>query len=128
MADVGWIHDLVSAWSAHDGARVASFLTEDASWEDVGSGLRFDPAQFAEAFSTTLPALSADSRFEVEGAVCDDATFAFQWRWFGTHNETARSFSVRAATVGRLRDGRVAAACDYWNPAQLAQQIGGAAH
>jgi ketosteroid isomerase-like protein len=124
VADAGWIHEMVSAWSAHDGAKVASFLTADAIWEDVGSGLRFDPAQFAEAFSVTLPAMSSDSQFEVESAVCDDAGFALRWRWFGTHNETGRSFSVRAATVGRLRDGLIVAAFDYWNLAQLAQQIG----
>jgi ketosteroid isomerase-like protein len=127
VADAAWIYEMVSAWSAHDGAKVASFLTEDAIWEDVGSRLRFDPAQFAEAFSTTLPAMSSDSQFEVVSAVCDDVGFALQWRWFGTHNETARTFSVRAATVGRLRDGRIAAAFDYWNPAQLADQISGGA-
>jgi len=114
---------MVAAWSAQDGARAASFMTDDGAWNDVTSRLHFDPAQFAEAFSSTLPALSSDSQFEVESAVCDDSTFGFQWRWFGTHNATGRSFSIRAATMGQLRDGRIVAAFDYWNPAHLAEQV-----
>jgi len=114
---------MVRAWNSADGTRAASFLTEDGWWEDVTSRLRWDPVEFAEAFSVTLPALSSDAHFEVESAVCDENGFAFQWRWHGTHNATGRTFSIRAASVGRLRDGRVEAAFDYWNPAHLAEQI-----
>ena len=123
MADVAWIYEMVGAWNACDGTKAASYLTADGHWEDVTSRLAWSPDEFAEAFSVKLPALASDAQFEVESAVCDGVGFAMQWRWYGTHNATGRSFSIRAASVGRLRDGRVEAAFDYWNPAHLAEQI-----
>ena len=120
MADTGWISEMVAAWNAKDGERTASFFEPQGCYEDVAKGFRLEGREaIAWMFSEGVPAVSADCKFEVENAVCDDRAYAFQWRWTGTHNETGRVFDIRGAAMGQLRDGLIAHNVDYWDPSQL---------
>jgi len=127
MADIGWIQEMVAVWNSHDGTKAAEYLAEDGCWQDVTpTGWRsLDRAAFADAWSVELPAMSADAHIEVERAVSDDNVFAFEWRWSGTHNATGKNYEIHAASVGQRRNGLIVAATDYWNPAHLAEQLGG---
>ncbi len=127
MADVEWINEMVAAWNAHDGETAASFLAPDGLWDDVTFGFYHEGrGPIVEMWSVNTPAFSSDFRFDVESAVCDDSGYAFQWRWTGTHDESGRTYDVRGASIGRLRDGLIVHHFDYWNPAHLTDQIGAA--
>jgi len=120
MGDVGWISEMVATWNARDGERAASFFAPDARYEDVALRFCLEGRQaISWLFSEGVPATSADGKYEVENAICDDSTYAFQWRWVGTHNETGNAFDVRGAAMGQLRDGLIVHNFDYWTPSQL---------
>lgn len=132
MADNSWIGEYLDAWSAHDGAAVASFMADDVVFEEVTFGeVCHGPAEvqaFADGVADTF---SSDYRFVLDSGYSTDSWFAAEWTISGTHDGTSpelpptgRRFSLRGASVGTLRDGKIAVNHDYWNMADFLAQVG----
>jgi SnoaL-like polyketide cyclase len=59
-----------------------------------------------------------------------DTGYVLEWVMKGTHDRSSRRlqatglpFSVRGVSVGELKDGRIVRNTDYWNVAELLNQI-----
>jgi uncharacterized protein (TIGR02246 family) len=124
MKSAGWLEEMVEAWNARDGARYSGFFADDGVYEDVSAGLQWEGRErIAEQISMEVPGFSADARVEITHAVGDETGYAFEWRWTGTSNESHRPYEIQGASVGLLREGLIVRHRDYFNFAQLLEQI-----
>jgi uncharacterized protein (TIGR02246 family) len=103
------IRDYFAAWSGRDAEAVAAFVTDDVEFEDVTAGHtshgRHQFRRFVEICYRRVPEASYDV---VDSRVLGD-TYWVEW--------VMQPMGVRGASVGTLRDGRIAANRDYWNGA-----------
>ena len=122
----------LDAWNAHDAAAVASYMAEDAVYEDVALGrLLHGPSEIA-SFVEEATRSSSDFRFEHVSLLTAGNDFANEWIMLGTNDRevggvpaTGRSFRVRGASVGKIdQNGRIVENRDYYNLAELLTQLG----
>jgi len=122
----------LAAWNQHDPARVASYMADDAVYEDVALGrLLRGPAEVA-SFVEEATRSSSDFRFEDVSLFATGNDYANEWIMVGTNDRdlpglpaTGRTFRVRGASIGRGNmDGKIAANRDYYNLAELLTQLG----
>ena len=122
----------LDAWNAHDSAAVASYMADDAVYEDVALGrLLHGPAEIA-SFVDEATATSSDFRFEVVSLFAAGNDYANEWIMLGTNDRgrpgvpaTGRSFHVRGASIGKLdAQGRIVENRDYYNLMELLAQLG----
>ena len=107
MSDL--ITDYFAAWNGTDADAVAAFVTEDVEFEDVTAGHRCSGRhqfrRFVEICNERVP----DARYEVVDSRLLGDAYWVEW--------VMQPMGVRGASVGSLRDGRIAANRDYWNGA-----------
>jgi steroid delta-isomerase-like uncharacterized protein len=122
----------LAAWNSHRGTEVAEFMTDDVDFEDVTMGEHLSGkqavAEFAQAFDETF---SSDYVFTLVNAFSTDAEIGAEWTVSGTHDRsgaelpaTGKPFTIRGATIARLRDGKIAYNRDYWDMAGFLGQVG----
>jgi steroid delta-isomerase-like uncharacterized protein len=117
----------LAAWNTHDGAQVASFMTDDVDFEDVTMARSFHSPKEIEAFAVEFEeTFSSDFRFALVSEQATDTTLAAEWTVSGTHDRgspelpaTGKPFTIRGATIARLRDGKIAYNRDYWDGAKF---------
>lgn len=118
------------AMASQDFETVWLFYADDIVYEDAALGHRYEGLAATKEFYTSyMSALSVVNR--IETLVTTDSAFAIGWRMSGKHladlpdlPATGKSFSVRGATIGTIRDGKIATNVDYWNVAELMAQLG----
>jgi steroid delta-isomerase-like uncharacterized protein len=130
----GWPQQYMDAWSSHDGAKVASFMTEDVVYTDLALDERFEgPDAVREFVNDVTESLSTDYGFTLGQVVVTDDSYAFEWTMFGTNNQadekrglpsTGKRFEIPGVSIGRLRDGKIAENHDYWNLVAYLTQVG----
>ena len=125
--------DSFAAWNSHDVDRIASFYTEDCVHEDVAVGAVIHGVQELKKTLSGLFIWSPDVRLDLAACFGAGNDAASEWTMSGTHRGTApevsvpatgKHFSVKGASVYRLRDGMISRDCDYWNLASFLQQVG----
>ena len=131
-ADRPFLDSYLAAWNAHDSAAVARHMADDAIYEDVALGrVLHGPSEIA-SFVEEATRSSSDFRFESVSLFTVGNDYANEWVMLGTNDRerpgapaTGHSFRVRGASIGRLdTSGRIVENRDYYNPAELAKQLG----
>jgi steroid delta-isomerase-like uncharacterized protein len=104
-----WIEGYFEAWSGRDVEKVVAYMTEDVEFEDVGAGHRShgkdEVRRFVEACHRRVP----DATYSVVQSRADTDTYWVEWVMH------ARGVDVRGASVGLLRDAKIAFNHDYWS-------------
>jgi hypothetical protein len=74
---------------------------------------------------------STDYHFEWGQFIADEESFAVEWVMSGVNDRanerfpaTGMQFQIRDASVGRLRNGKIAENKSYWNLADYLVQVG----
>ena len=106
-----WIEEYFAAWSAADPDKVAEWLTDDVEMEDVTAGHVSTGKDAARKFVEVSARVVPDMRYEVVASRSYEDGYWVEWIMH------ARGQQVRGASVGTLRDGKIASNHDYWNGA-----------
>jgi steroid delta-isomerase-like uncharacterized protein len=131
MAGESWLQEYLAAWNTRDGQRVAEWMADDATYEDVALGQTHTGRQAIAAFVDGMTGFSTDYRFEPVSAFSTDANYVSEWELSGTHDgdaaglpATGRPYRIRGVSVGTLSRGKIARNRDYWNMADFLVQVG----
>jgi steroid delta-isomerase-like uncharacterized protein len=127
-----WMQDYLAAWNSHDGARVAAYMADDASYEDLALGQLHLGKAAIEAFANEAEQFSNDYAFVSVSEQTSGDSYAFEWEMFGTNTgeagglpATNKAYRIRGVSVGRLdADGKIRSNRDYWNLADYLAQVG----
>ncbi|HEY4332546.1 MAG TPA: nuclear transport factor 2 family protein [Ilumatobacteraceae bacterium] len=101
-----WFERYLSSWETQDVDAVLAWFTDDCVMEDTTLG---HGAQGLEAMRTFVRASFRnvpEGRFEFVRGHDDGHSFAIEW--------VMQPMGVRGASVGQLRDGKIAVQRDYW--------------
>ncbi len=123
--------DFIAAINAQDMDKVLSFFTDDCVYEDVAVGKVNRGKQELKDFVTGWYAFSRDLKFELTSQFSASDWGATEWIMSGTHTgdilgipATNKRFSVRGASISKLRKDKISLNTDYYNLASLLQQVG----
>ncbi len=130
--DTEWVERYLEAWNSHDGARVAAFMADDVTYEDLAQGALYQGRAAVEAYVEATHAFSTDYRFLTISAQSDADQYAIEWEMLGTNNgeaggipPTNKEYRIRGVSVGRVNEeGRIRSNRDYWNFADYVTQVG----
>lgn len=130
MTEENWT-GYAEAWSSHDVDRIASFFTDDCSYEDVALGVENRGKEELKGFARATFAAFPDFAVEPRSLFSAGGWTATEWVMSGTHRgdlpglaATGKSFSVRGASIMELQGGKIQRNSDYWNMASFLRQIG----
>ncbi len=125
------MREYLAAWNAHDAGRVASYFTEDASYEDVALGMISRGKQQIREFADSNFRAFTDVKYELVSLVIAGDRAACEWVMSGTHDggsprlpATGKPFSIRGASAIEFAGDKIRRNSDYWNFASLLQQVG----
>jgi steroid delta-isomerase-like uncharacterized protein len=131
MENESWLQEYLAAWNTRDGRRVAEWMAEDATYEDVALGQTYAGREAIIAFVDGMTGFSSDYRFESVSEFSTDTNYVAEWELSGTHDgdgagppATGKSYRIRGVSVGTLRKGKIIRNRDYWNMADFLVQIG----
>ena len=127
----GWARQFVEAFDSHDGSRVAALVARKFRWEDLGAGVVFDDRDALAAFLAVSDQFSKDYRFTLVSEQVNAARYALEWEMMGTNTgpflggpPTNKRYRIRGVSIGSFdADGKITANRDYYNAAELAQQL-----
>jgi steroid delta-isomerase-like uncharacterized protein len=127
-----WFEEYLDAWNSHDAARVATFIAEDGTYEDLALGQRHEGRDDITSFIAEASQFSSDYRFASVSAQASGDRYALEWEMTGTNTGAAgalpatnKPYRIRGVSVGRLNaDGKIAENRDYWNLADYLMQVG----
>jgi steroid delta-isomerase-like uncharacterized protein len=122
----------LAAWNSYDPTEVGRFMTDDVDFEDTTMGEQLQGRDQVEDFAARFTkTFSSDYRFTLVTEFTTDTTFAAEWTVSGTHGHdspllpaTGKHFTIRGATIARLRDGKICYNRDYWDMATFLQEVG----
>jgi len=125
----------MAAWNAHDSHAAAAFLDEQVEYFDAAASLTARgrdeaKAKIIAAFMTAAPDLrwTRDPGSEIVG----ENAIAFTWTFTGTNTgawsdgtaATGKRFSIKGATLIRVRNGKIVSQGDYYDAHALYKQLG----
>lgn len=125
--------EYIAAWNSHDAEKIAEFFTEDGIHEDVAVGSVFHGKSELIAGLNPLFAACPDFKLELKTLFAVGNWVAQEWIMSGTQTgdlnilgipAAGKRFSIRGASITRLRDGKIARNTDYWDMASMRQQLG----
>ena len=125
--------DYTAAWNSHDVEKIARFFTEDGVHEDIAVGSVYHGKNELEAGITPLFAACPDFRLELKSLFGTADWVAQEWVMTGTQTgafsglgipATGKSFSIRGASITKLRGDKIVRNTDYWNLISMLQQLG----
>ena len=117
------VMDWTDAVNRHDPDAAAQYFSDDCVFTNVGTGRHAEgrPA-VREEFAALLTRWS-DVHVETINILINDGRFTKEWTMSGVHSDglpaTGRSFRIRGAGVGQIRDGKIVELTEYWNMAEL---------
>ena len=120
------------AWSSPNGLeRLASLLTDDCVYEDLGTGTFAHGKQELKAFFETVFRAVPDFKIELTSHFSADNWAGAEWTWSGTQTgdfpgipATNKYGSVRGASVFELQGNKFKRCSDYWDMATYLRQVG----
>jgi len=106
-------------------------MTDDVIYVDLGSGERYEGRPAVSDFIDRAEReFSTDYHFEWGQFIADEESFAVEWVMSGVNDRanerfpvTGKRFEIRGASVGRLRNGKIAENKN-WNRADYLVQVG----
>ncbi len=113
-----FMEQLFAAWNAHDAEIAVPLFTEDCIYEDVPTGSRWLGHDGVREMVSLMDTHLGDYAFPVATTQTDGNLYAIEWEMKGT-NPNGVPYAVRGASVGTLRDGKIAHNRDYWDRASM---------
>ena len=121
-----------AAWNSHDVDKIATFYTDDCIKEDVAVGVYARGKEAMNAVNRGAFAAVPDMKIELGLIITSSDKAATEWTMSGTYSSTQpgvppvidRPFSIKGATIMKLRDGRISRVSDYWDSALFMRQAG----
>ena len=126
-------NDYIAAWNSHDVGKIATFFTDDGVHEDVAVGSIFRGKHELRAGISPLFISCPDFKLEIKSLFGAGDWVAQEWVMTGTQTgaidglgipATGKSFSIKGASITKLRGGKIARNTDYWNLMSMLQQLG----
>ena len=126
------MRDYLAAWNARDAARIASFFSPEAVYEDMGAGaVARGPAEI-EAHAARVHAAFPDLHFELVRAAHGDDFTAGEWRSRMTHRgeidglgPTGRVVESAGVDVATLdASGSIIHLASYYDGAEIMRDLG----
>jgi steroid delta-isomerase-like uncharacterized protein len=122
----------LDAWSSHDGAKVAAFMAQDATYEDLALGVTHEGREAIKGFVEDAEQFSKDYKFTSVSEQASGDRYALEWEMAGTNTgeggglpATNKPYRIRGVSIGRLdSDGKIKENRDYWNMADYLMQVG----
>jgi ketosteroid isomerase-like protein len=106
-----WLTDYYAAWNGTDPDKVIAFMTDDVEMEDVTAGhLSHGKAAARKFFEVCLERVPG-ARYELVDSRTSEDAYWVEWVMH------ARGVAVRGASIGTLREGKIARNRDFWNGA-----------
>jgi steroid delta-isomerase-like uncharacterized protein len=130
--ETDWLAAYLDAWNSHDAGRVAAFMAENATYEDLALGRLHKGRDEIQGFIAEAEQFSADYRFVSVSAQASADQYALEWEMVGTNTGAAgplpatnKPYRVRGCSIGRLdAEGKITENRDYWNLADYLSQVG----
>ena len=126
-----WITDYVDAYNSHEAERAVGFMAVNAVYEDVGGGTTLRGREAILRYYVDSYRHSSDSRTVIISEQQSGNQFAFEWEMAGTNDgefgslpATNRRFKLRGVTVGEQAERQFRIKRDYYNMADLLNQLG----
>jgi steroid delta-isomerase-like uncharacterized protein len=125
--------DYIAAWNSHDVEKIAAFFTENGIHEDVAVGSVFHGRNELKAGINPLFVACPDLKLELKSLFGTADWVAQEWTMTGTQTgafsglgipATGKIFSIRGASITKLRGRKIARNTDYWNLISMLQQLG----
>jgi len=125
--------DYTAAWNSHDVEKIAAFFTEYGVHEDVAVGSVYHGKDELKVGISPLFAACPDFKLELKSLFGTPDWVAQEWVMTGTQTgafsglgipPTGKSFSIRGASITKLRGDKIARNTDYWNLTSMLQQLG----
>ena len=123
--------DYVAAWNSGDAEKVASFLTDDCVFENLGGEHVHRGKEGVKAWATGVLASIPDFKLEVKSLFVAGDWVGCEWVETGTQTgamgnqpPTGKSFSVRGASILELQEGKIRRETLYWDSATFLRQLG----
>ncbi len=126
------LRDYQSAWNARDADRIASFFTDDATYDDRGAGEVARGRAAIAAHAAKVHAAFGDLRFEMVRAAHGDDFTAGHWTSRMTHTgaidglaPSGRVVTSEGVDVATLDDqGRITHLVSFYDGAQILRDLG----
>ncbi len=120
------------AWSSPNGLeRLASLLTDDCVYEDLGTGTVAHGKEELKAFFDAVFSAVPDFKIELTSQFIAGNWAGAEWTWSGTQTgdfpgipATNKYACVRAASVFELQGNKFKRCSDYWDMATYLRQAG----
>jgi steroid delta-isomerase-like uncharacterized protein len=126
------MRDYLAAWNDRDAERIASFFTEDATYEDRGAGAVLHGKGEIAAHAARVHGAFADLQFELVRAAHGEDFTAGEWRSRMTHTgifeglaptgRVVESAGVDVATLDGA--GRIRHLTSYYDGAEIMRDLG----
>jgi steroid delta-isomerase-like uncharacterized protein len=127
-----WINDYLDAWNSHDGRRVAHFMADDVTYEDLAGGATYHGRDEIAGYVEQTHDWSGDYCFVTVSTQSSGSSYAIEWEMLGTNTgnfgafgSTGKPYRIRGVSIGQLDEGgRIQSNRDYFNVADYLAQVG----
>src|SRR5579859_777679 len=128
---MSWWDEFSKTWGKRDGEALASWFTENAIYVG-GSGRRLEgAAMIGQYIRDYTEKFSSDYVVETVSFFQAGDRFAAEWIWRGTNDRgglmgpaTGRPYTIHGVSTGRLGNGKIEEARDYWDTAGFLRGLG----
>jgi steroid delta-isomerase-like uncharacterized protein len=127
-----WMQEYLAAWNSHDASKVADFMADDATYEDLSIMELHEGRDAVRAFVDGAELFSKDYAFTSISEQQSGDRYALEWEMFGTNTgeagglpATNKPYRIRGVSIGQLDGaGKIKWNRDYWNMADYLTQVG----
>lgn len=125
------IKDATEAWSSHDTMKILSYFTDNCVYEDLAFGVVNHGKGSLRNFIYVMFAAFPDLNIEIKSFSLSGDWYGSEWIISGTHKgdlpnmpATGKKFSIRGATIGELKEGKIKRSSNYYDRMTFQDQIG----
>ena len=125
------VMDWTATLNRHDPDAAATYVSDDCVFTNVGTGRHAEGRPAVRNEFAALLARWSDVHIDTINILVDGGRFTKEWTLTGVHSgdlpglpATGRSFRIRGAGVGQIRDGKIIELTEYWNMAEFLTQVG----
>jgi len=125
------LEDYAEAWSSHDVEKIAFYVTDDFIFEDTATGTSHDGKEELKSYLQRVFSSIPDFRLEVKSLFVAGDLVGAEWVETGTFTGRVfdtqvdgKNFSVRGASIGELRGGKIRRESIYWDRISYLRQLG----
>jgi len=124
------LEDYVAAWSSGDVERIASYLTHDCVFENVGGGTVHCGQEELKSFARTTFKAIPDFKIELKSLFIAGDWAGAEWIQSGAHAgdfpglpATGKKFSVPGASIIQLQEGKIKREAIYFDSLSFLRQL-----